>query len=804
MAEPTNLSGRSWHTGDLPTAGGHQRATDNRRLAVLAVIAAALFTVESWSLGPYSWMYGYGEGLEHVAVHLALAENGRNFSPWAPFLLGGVDRFAFWGPNDPFNLQMLLFRVLPTWLANGSHRFLQYFVAIYFAALVAQTRFGLPMGWSAFAGLLHGCFGYFTAVEMLVHPGVPLMIWLLDFLVRARHTLLIALLAGLGYSTLTSFAQSDPYLIAFALGWFAIVKSSNGVFGLPRILAFSLGLVAGDCPQIFAVLSNAPFSQRTAFAPEAITFSIDGLFYRQLHFDYFNQDPVLRAFTMNFPGPALVLGFFLALAARHRRPDLAGVASAYLRVFTLFALLSQRWLLLLAQSELSNFLPWAASIGMSRFYAVPAAFVIAMGLTQIGFIGWRWFVPSSMARRILVAFACLFIAGMIIRPKVFHFQTHGIYGWGEKNYQVAALDEVKQTEREPFRVASVLPLQPAYAYGQGLETADGWSNLYPLAYRELWLRVLAPLFEHAPRNREIFDPPNGRPQDHYVFLGADLVNPSVGTLPDEDPKIAIREGFDVSRRFNLDLLRMLNVKFLLSEYPLRAPGLQLAHAPKERPQWPLSHDWATGYVTAPFPPSDQRDSRSSVVRAVSHYRRALTRMSRGKDIFIYRLTGSMPRFRFVETILVAPNKTAVLDTLASFDGPHHEATAVVEQSEAYTVPARGVFALGTIRVLRYAPDEILLELENPGAGFLVIANTFNPYWRAEVDGRHRALIRVNHAQSGLLTYPAERLVRLVYAPPYWPRGALRWTRPPTDSRSDRRLTPPLEPRHDPGPIVVER
>jgi hypothetical protein len=183
-------------------------------------------------------------------------------------------------------------------------------------------------------------------------------------------------------------------------------------------------------------------------------------------------------------------------------------------------------------------------------------------------------------------------------------------------------------------------------------------------------------------------------------------------------------------------------------------------------------------VTAPFPPSDQRDSRSSVVRAVSHYRRALTRMSRGKDIFIYRLTGSMPRFRFVETILVAPNKTAVLDTLASFDGAHHEATAVVEQSEASTVPSRGVFAPGTIRVLRYAPDEILLELENPGAGFLVIANTFNPYWRAEVDGRHRALIRVNHAQSGLLTYPAERLVRLVYAPPYWPRGGLRWTHRP--------------------------
>jgi hypothetical protein len=223
---------------------------------------------------------------------------------------------------------------------------------------------------------------------------------------------------------------------------------------------------------------------------------------------------------------------------------------------------------------------------------------------------------------------------------------------------------------------------------------------------------------------------------------------------------------------------MLNVKFLLSEYPLRAPGLELTHAPREKPTWPLSRDWATGYVTAPFPPPDQQDSRLYVVRALTDYRRALTRMSQGKDIYIYRLTGAMPRFRFVGTILVAPSKTAVLDTLASFDGPRHEATAVVEQADAYTVPARGVFAPGTIRVLRYAPDEILLELENPGAGFLVIANTFSPYWRAEVDGRHGSVIRVNHAQSGLLTYPAERQVRLVYAPPYWPSGALRWTRRP--------------------------
>jgi Protein of unknown function (DUF6044) len=752
---------------------GYAAPASRYRLALFALVAAALFTVESWGLGPFSWMYGYGESLEHVAVHLALAHEGRNFSLWAPFLLGGVDRLGFWGPNDPFNLQILLFSLLPAWLANGLHRFLQYFVAVYFTALVAQTRFGLSPYWSGFAGLLHACFGYFTAVEMLVHPGVPLMIWLLDSLIRTERSYWLALLAGLVFSTLTAFAQSDPYLLAFAAGWFVIVKSSSGTFGLPYVLLFALGLVGGDCPQIFSVLGNAQLSQRTAFTPEVISFSIDGLFYRQLHFDYFNQDPLLRKFMMTFPGVALLLGVPLALAARRWRPELSSTAAAYLRVFALYALLSQRWLMVLAQTELASFLPWTASIGMSRFYAVPAAFMIATELTLMAFIAWRGFLPWITVRRALVAIACVFVAGMIVRPKVFHFYPHGVYGWGGKNYQVAALEEIRRSEREPFRVASVLPLQPAYAYGQGLETADGWSNLFPLAYREVWLRVLAPLFERLPANRQIFDPPNGRPQDHYIFLGADLIVPGVGKLPGEDPKQAIKDGFDISQRFNLDLLRMLNVRYLLSEYPLKAAGLELAHAPSAAPRWPQSRDWATGYASAPFPPPDPEGPHSRFARSLIDYRNALARMSRGKDLYIYRLTGSMPRFRFVEKVVAVHAKKEALDTLASLDGAGHRTTAVVQETDAMGLPSGHAFTTGAVRVLRYAPDEILLELDNAGAGFLVIANTYNPYWRAEIDGQPRTLIRTNHAQLGVPTRPGERRVRLVYVPPYAPGEMLR-------------------------------
>src|SRR3954471_3031758 len=83
---------------------------------IFAAILAALFSFESWAFGPLSWMYGYGSGLETISAYLALATDDRNFSLWAPFVAGGVDRLAFWGNADPVGIEMLLFSLLPVWL----------------------------------------------------------------------------------------------------------------------------------------------------------------------------------------------------------------------------------------------------------------------------------------------------------------------------------------------------------------------------------------------------------------------------------------------------------------------------------------------------------------------------------------------------------------------------------------------------------------------------------------------------------------------------------------------------------------
>jgi hypothetical protein len=739
-----------------------------------AVLGAALFSVESWALGSLSWIYGYGGGLETIPTYLALSFGERNFSLWAPFVGGGLPRLAFWGNADPLSPEQLLFTLLPTWLAYGLHRCVQYFIAIFFAARVCEEQFGLTPRWGALAGWLHGSFAYLTTGALLAISAVPLLAWALMRLADPQRGTTAAIFWGLFFSLTTTFTFGVPYLLVFGALWVFAVRQTLTWHALRQFLVFALVLAAAECPQLVAVMSSAAASHRAAWPAEPLRLSIDGLFYRQLQFDLFAQDKLLAAITMNLPGLAFLAGLPLLWLTLRLRPSLRPLCSAGLRTFFLYALLSQKWLWLGLQAAVSKVFPWAMGVYMGRFYEVPAAFLIACILTLVCYLAWQ-FLPSGRPFRVAaVGLITAFIGFMIVWPKAHLFHPLGIDDWGEKNYQIAALAEIRQREPEPFRVVSVLPLQPAYAYAQGLECADGWANLFPAVYRDLWLRVMTPLFGQLPQVKNIFDPDTGKPQDNYIFLGADLIQPGIGALPGEDTLKSLKDGFDMQPRFNLDLLRLLNVKYVLSEYPLRAPGLQLVHAPDVPPVFPQSRDYATGLTHWKRPPGAPRGRGlpGSMRKALADFRAAAKRKSKGKDIFIYELVGTLPRFRFVEQVAIEPDGKAVLDRLASFDEKQHRACAVVQSADAGALEGRQFFCAGTVRLARYQSDKIELHIDNPGAGLLVVANTWDPGWRAEVDGQPRPLLRLNHAQVGIRTQPGESNVSLWYEPPYSPRQIL--------------------------------
>jgi hypothetical protein len=729
-----------------------------------ALVVAALCSCESWAFGSLSWIYGYGGGLETIPAYLALDIDDRNFSLWSPFVAGGIDRLAFWGNADPVSIELLLFKLLPVWLAYGLHRFLQYFVAVFFAARVGKEELGLDWRWSAFLGLLHGCFAYQTTGALLTIAGVPLLVWLLYRITAPNRSWIAAIVAGVLFSLCTTFTFSDPYLLLFAAMWLIIVGRRYSAHVARQFMLFSVALLLADCPQLFAIAANGPTSHRAGWPSEQIGWSIDGLFYRQLQFDIFSQNKLLEFITLNVPPAVFLLGLPVAAVDYWRNDHVPSYAGLFLRVFAIWAVLSQKWLWILLQTTIAFILPFVNGVYMGRFFQIPAAFIIACGFTLVGRMIWN-FIPGRLPRYGAAAVAIGFAAFMIVWPKVHLFYPMGVDDWGEGNYRIAALDDIRARETAPFRVASVLPLQPAYAYAQGLETVDGWANLYPAVYRDLWYRALMPLFSEAPYTKRIFGVEVGRPEDNFIFLGADLIEPGIGLLPGENVLEAIKTGFDVNRRFDLNILRLLNVKYLLSEYPLKGSGINLVHAPAMWPDFPISRSRNTGLVHGVRRPPvlDQRFGRlARYVQPFFDLRSAWQRDLSGKDIFIYGLARALPRFRMVESVAVETTESAVLDRVAKMS----PGEAVINAADAGVLGDSHAFAPGEVTIARYTPDEIVLDLEHQGAGFLVIANTWSPYWKAEIDGQPAPLIRTNNAQYGLVIGAGGRRARLFYSPPY--------------------------------------
>lgn len=729
---------------------------------VFAVGVAAFCSMESWILGPLSWIYGYGGGLETIPAYLALSSNGRNFSSWAPFIAGGIDRVAFWGNADPLSFEILLFSLLPVWLANGFHRFLQYFVAVFFAARVGKEQLGLNYRWAGFLGLLHAAFAYQTTGALFTIAGVPLLVWILDRLTEDKRSWTGAIVAGLAFSLLTTFTFSDPYLLLFGAMWLILVQRRYSWHAARQFLLFSVSLLVADSPQLLAVAANAPFSHRANWPGEQIGWSLDGLFYRQLQFDIFSQDKLLEPITLNLPGLTLLSGVPIALYAFWRKSAAATSVAIFFRIVLVWAILSQKWFWVTLQAAIQLILPFVSGVYMGRFFQIPAAFVIACGMTMVFRLVWD-LLPGRIMRRCAAAAAIGFAIFMIMEPKRFLFYPLGVEDWGERNYEIAALDDIRAKETAPFRVASVLPLQPAYAYAQGFETPDGWANLFPAVYRDLWLRVMTPLFAELPFTKKIFGVDKDRPEDNFIFLGADLIEPGVGALPGEDPREALKTGFDIDRRFNLNILRLLNVKYLLSEYPLKSPGIELVHAPLVWPDFPQSRSRNTGLMHSTRRPEvNESGGLFKYSQPFSDIWAAWKRRKRGKDIFVYAVKDALPRFRFVNQVSIEPSGSAVLDHLAKMNANE----AVLESSDSAILGENRRFENGSISIVRYTPDEIVLDVVHRGSNLLIIANTWSPYWKAEVDGKVTPLVRVNHAQFGLPIGESGHRVRLYYEPFY--------------------------------------
>jgi len=129
------------------------------------------------------------------------------------------------------------------------------------------------------------------------------------------------------------------------------------------------------------------------------------------------------------------------------------------------------------------------------------------------------------------------------------------------------------------------------------------------------------------------------------------------------------------------------------------------------------------------------------------------------DLQIFRADRPAPRAFFV-------SDSVPMDPASALKGardPHFDPSGLVLLDDWFSPPTASR-ARGVARIVRDASNEVVVEVESDGPGWLVLLDSWYPGWRAQVDGRLVALRRADYAFRAVAVPAGRSTVRFSYAP----------------------------------------
>jgi hypothetical protein len=141
-------------------------------------------------------------------------------------------------------------------------------------------------------------------------------------------------------------------------------------------------------------------------------------------------------------------------------------------------------------------------------------------------------------------------------------------------------------------------------------------------------------------------------------------------------------------------------------------------------------------------------------------------------IDVYLNTRALPLALLVHEATIVENHTAAWEALfADFDPIE---TVILEKSQSRHLSEIGDRRLeiegGTIEFVRYGTNEIVLAVEMPADGWLVLSEVYYPGWQATVDGDRAEVLRADYTFRAVKLPPGEHIVRMTFTPRTWKIG----------------------------------
>jgi len=679
-----------------------------------SIISTLWLTIEYFLLGPYSFVRDLDTGDHWVP---RLIQVGKNFidhgvTYWIPWMGSGVDRFS----NDLLlnYPNQLFFTLLPGWIAYALIMILIYFFSIYFTYILCHNILGLSNHLSAFSSLYYailiGNNGFLQFQFSFV--TFPLLLFLLDKLWEKYsnnniYWFLLFLLSIL-YGYTSSLPHTLPFISILIVLWFGLIRRKNSFkFWFSLFVFLSIGFFS-HLQNAWAIMTNFPTSHRLSnndysFLSLLNNYSqVQNFIFRQIYYySLYIIMFVISVFYSGFKNKKLNKLIILFCITAFATPISLFIMALIFPIISLEGIYLDR---------LYEFAPFFAAIGCGYI------------LSEINFNNKSFFLNQKS----ITSISLIVIFLISTQMKIAHAQDWIIMGSYSNRYKTNPYKNISNNlEKDKlFRVATFARgLHPAYANAYGLETIDGYINLYPKRYKKYWSKVIEPITKRVKSWDIYFNNWGNR-----VYLFPDYLN---------------QDEINFNNYFNLNLLSLGNTKYIISRLKLK-------------------HDFLV-----------QIDKGVDFYKLnkIQKIQQMISENFSGRTIYLYQNNQVLPRFFLVPKIRYFDNLDSLLNTLAITDIEELHQTAFIEDDYVKMIGNLSNNIKGledqNILVNSYTPDEINISVQGIYAPLVLITtNSFSPFWKCYINGEKRPIFPTYGTFWGIVVRPGDNSITFRYEPPY--------------------------------------
>ncbi len=598
----------------------------------------SLWISAEFLLGPFSHVriFDAGDSLLPQLIASKIQFQKYGISYLADYMTSGVDALA--QSLVPLsNINSLIFVFLPPWLAYGLLMFTQRFLAGYFTYRLAKDSLKVNDRPAIIAGLLFSLLDFsinsFTLYHALGLPAIAFIIWSLEKINNKKPGVIFNLAVfGVLVGYINYFVYFSPYYLPFIFFWFVFIKEQRDKRLIINLIIFSLFTILPMIPNILAIHYNSQFSQRSIFNLNRGGFSLQDRFLSAFY-------TVFSIFTTYWPT-------FLMLAFPFSKFKFKNKLCNKLLITFIFSAFIPFFYILI-KSSLSPLPVIVKSFSFSGFGTI-IPFILALTVASF----FNLFSKQKLGKVFILSIALIIIVSFKVKIEI--LKNYAPYRSLYQHPDLVGL--AKNVDNSKWRVATINGggVKPSYALANGLNTVDTYLTLYPVAYHKFWGNVIKDrISDDRSRFQDFMEWGN------RVYLYG----------PDNFQSL---DKIEFSKYYNLNLLSLANVKYIISAKPVDDANLILM---------PSSYreeiaKWSTWPVT----------------NKIQHF---LMGNFYGRPIYIYENLKAAPRFYF------ATNEGV------STDG---------------------------IKIIKYLPDKIILEADTDKNAKLIVSINYYPHWSFNING----------------------------------------------------------------------